>query len=333
MRILLASLILTGLASLVAAEPVPEALRQQYRRPLDIPFPPGAPYGLQMATLGKALYFDPRLSGAQNMTCATCHNPSFGWEVPVERAVGAMATPLERQAPTILNVAWLPHFFWDGRAEDLEAQALGPMTSPAEMNGDLAVIVARLRAVPVYAQWFERLFPGRGITPETIVTAIATYERTVVSAWSPFDRWVEGDEGAISEAAKRGFRLFNGEAHCAECHAGWNFTDNAFHDTGVAGDDPGRARIAPYEPRSPHAFKTPGLRDTMRRAPYMHDGSFATMEEVIRHYLAGGIERSSRSPQLGPLALSETDIADLVAFLETLTAEPESVPSPELPTR
>jgi cytochrome c peroxidase len=307
--------------------------REDFRRPLEIPFPGGSPYSLPMATLGKMLFFDPRLSGAQNMTCASCHNPSFGWEVPVPGATGAQNTVLSRQAPTLLNVAWVPHFFWDGRAPDLETQAKGPISSATEMNGDFAVIAARLDAVPEYHAWFARLFPGVGITPDTITRAIATYERTVVSAWAPFDRWVEGDEGAISPAAKRGFSLFVGKARCARCHSGWNFTDNLFHDIGLPSDDPGRARVSPNDPGAKHAFKTPGLRDTLRRAPYMHDGSLETMAQVIEEYVAGGIDRPSRSPLIGPIELDADEQADLVAFLETLTAPNEAVATPELPTR
>lgn len=323
--------LLTGAAAASDALVVSKEIKDRYRRPLSIPFPDREPYSLQKATLGKMLYFDPRLSGAQNMNCASCHNPSFGWEVPVDGAVGAANSKLGRNAPTILNVAWVEPFFWDGRAPDLETQAAGPLTADVEMNGKFEDVVARLSAVPEYRRWFERVFPGEGVRRETILRAIATYERTVVSGWTPFDRWVEGDDEAISPAAVRGFALFNGNARCADCHSGWNFTDNGFHDIGLPTEDKGRAEIAPGDPKALYAFKTPGLRDTLRRAPYMHNGSLADMEQVLTHYVSGGVERPSRSNKMRPLNLTEREIGDLLAFLETLTAAPSEVASPILP--
>ena len=306
--------------------------RSDFRRPLEIPFPEHAPYNPLVATLGKMLYFDPRLSGAQNMSCASCHNPSFGWEVPVGGAVGAQNAPLGRHAPTILNMAWVSPYFWDGRAATLEEQAAGPITADVEMNAPLSDVVERLAAIEAYAEGFARAFPGEGLTEKTILTAIATYERTVVSGWSPFDRWVEGDETAISEQAKRGFQLFVGKAHCADCHTGWNMTDNRFHDIGMDTDDVGRAALDPDNALAKHAFKTPGLRNIAYRSPYTHNGSVYDLEEIIRHYMTGGIQRPSLSPLMRPLQLSENEVDDLLAFLETLTAEEAAVPTPVLPT-
>jgi cytochrome c peroxidase len=307
-------------------------LKEQYRRPTEIPFPASAPYSPQVATLGKMLFFDPRLSGAQNMNCASCHNPSFGYETPVPLAVGAANQPLARHAPTMLNAAFVPHFFWDGRAADLEEQAAGPMTASDEMNGNFADIAIRLDAIEVYRTWFGRLFPGEGISRRTILTAIATYERTIVSGWAPFDRWVEGDETAISEAAKRGFELFNGDANCALCHSGWNFTDNLFHDTGLPGDDVGRLPYEPDNEQARFAFKTPGLRNLTHRAPFMHDGSLADLGAVIDHYQSGGsIERPSRSDLLVPLELDDAARRDLLSFLVSLTADQTRTSLPILP--
>lgn len=326
-------MLLASSAGGAAEEMVPDALKADYLRPLTIPFEGVADYSPQLATLGKMLFFDPRLSGAQNMSCASCHNPSFGWEVPVAGAVGAQNTALGRQAPTVLNAAWMEHLFWDGRAADLEEQAAGPITAAAEMNGDFGTIVGRLSDVPEYQQWFTQLFPGKGVSPDTIVTAIATYERTIVAGWSPFDRWVEGAEDAIPETAKRGFLLFTGEAGCSSCHSGWNFTDNQFHDIGLPTDDVGRAALEPDNAMAQHAFKTPGLRNVMYRAPFMHNGSLADMSAVLRHYERGVVARASLSPMLPPLALSDGQRADLIAFLEALTADQAEVPTPVLPTR
>jgi cytochrome c peroxidase len=301
-----------------------------YKRPAEIPFPADNPYTPEKAALGKALYFDARLSGAQNMNCASCHNPSFGWEVSVPTPVGSQNTRLGRRPPTILDIAWGHIFFWDGRAPTAEEQAKGPIQAPAEMNLPLTDAVVRLDAVSEYHNWFNRVFPGKGVTPDTIVQAIATFERTVVASYAPFDAWVDGDEQAISDKAKHGFDLFVGKAQCANCHTGWNFTDGKFHDLGI-GTDIGRGKLAPEDPYAQFAFKTPTLRDTALRAPYMHDGSVATLEDVIARYGGPGIDRPSRSPLLPKLSLNDTEMTDLVEFLRTLTGSKQAVSMPILP--
>lgn len=321
-----------GLATVVyASDQQIEALKQQYKRPLYIPFPKSAPYSPQLATLGKKLFFDPRLSGAKNMNCASCHNPSFGFETPVALAVGAANEKLGRHAPTTLNMAWVKPFFWDGRAKTLEDQAEGPLTAEVEMNGKFAEIVPELKEISEYQKWFEHLFPGKGITKETILTAIATYERTIVSNWSPFDRWVEGNETAISESAKKGFVLFNGKANCVACHTGWNFTDNKFHDIGADTEDIGRAKFEPGNPKAMHAFKTPGLRNLTQRAPFTHNGSLSNLETIVQHYETGGIDRPSRSVDMKPFTLTDTEREDLINFLISLTADKSEVAMPVLP--
>ena len=296
-------------------------LREVFQRPAIIPFPNDAPYSREIATLGKMLFFDPRLSGAQNMSCASCHSPSFGWEAPVALSIGAMNQPLTRHAPTLINMAWVSPYFWDGRAETLEEQAIGPITAKEEMNATFDMIIARLSEVKEYKTHFERLFPGKGISRYTILRAIATYERTIVSGISRFDRWVDGDETALSLAEKRGFDLFVGEAACSECHQGWNFTNNEFYDTGLPSQH--------VEDRI--KFKTPGLRNISLRAPFMHNGSLATLEDVVRHYVSGGAPGLDREPDVRALEISEDEIEDLVAFLTTLTEEQNGVRSPVLP--
>lgn len=295
--------------------------RDLFRRPSVIPFPENAPYNREIATLGKMLFFDTRLSGAQNMNCVSCHNPSFGWEAPVALSIGAMNQPLGRHAPTLYNMAWVSPLFWDGRAATLEEQAVGPITDEREMNATFDTIIERLSAVPEYKAHFERLFPEHGISEATILRAIATYERTIVSGISSFDRWVMGDEGAISETAKRGFELFVGEAGCATCHTGWNFSDNQFHDTGLL------TRGSDTQVR----FKTPGLRSIALRAPYMHDGSLSSLVDVIRHYAEGGVHGLDRETDIAPFDISKTEIAELVAFLSTLSEEVSDIRAPILP--
>jgi len=306
-------------------------LKSEYVRPTEIPFPERNPYTPEKAALGKALYFEPRLSGAQNMNCATCHNPSFGWEVPVKTAIGAQNTALPRQAPTVLNTAWRHVYFWDGRAETAEEQAKGPIEADKEMNLPLDEAVERLSAIPAYNEWFGKVFPDRGVTEDTIVEAIATFERTVVASYAPFDEWVDGDENAISESAKRGFALFNGRAKCSGCHIGWDFTDNKFHDIGTTTTDIGRGKFEPANVTAMYAFKTPSLRDTAQRGPYMHNGEFETLTDVMVHYVAGGIDRPSRSPLMGPVDLSADEIEDIIEFMKSLTGSKQVVTLPVLP--
>lgn len=327
-------LAILALASCAAGEAVAQSvdeLKQKYVRPSEIPFPANNPYTPEKAALGKALYFEPRLSGAENMTCSSCHNPSFGWEAPSKTSIGAQGTRLARQAPTILNIAWVHPFFWDGRAGTAEAQATGPIEAPVEMNLPLPQAVRRLNAIPDYKAWFARVFPGQGVTADTIAAAIATYERTVVSSYAPFDAWVDGKEDAISASAKRGFALFNGKAKCADCHSGWNFTDNKFHDIGTTTTDIGRGRYEPGNPKAQYAFKTPTLRDTAQRAPYMHAGQHTTLEDVMMHYIVGGIDRPSRSPLMQPVPLTQAEVTDVIEFLKSLTGAKQVVALPVLP--
>lgn len=302
----------------------------QYKRPNSIPFPSDNPYFAEKAALGKMLFFDPRLSKNRNMTCATCHNPSFGWEDATATSVGAQNTNLARHTPTILNVAWGETFFWDGRAKTLEEQAQGPIESNVEMNLPINEAVNRLKKVESYRNWFNKVFGHKGITGETITKAIATYERTIVSGQAPFDLWVEGDSTAISPQAKRGFELFNGKARCSLCHSGWNFTDNKFHDIGVNSNDEGLMTLT-NNAKDRFSFKTPSLRNINQRAPFMHNGSLSSLNDVIIHYMSGGIRRSSLSPLMKPIPLNSQEVEDLKAFLLTLTGKDASVKLPILP--
>lgn len=304
---------------------------EDFRRPKTIPFPLSAPYNREIATLGKMLFFDPRLSGGQNISCSSCHSPSFGWETPVPKAIGAANTTVGRHAPTILNAAWITPLFWDGRADTLEEQAIVPITAPNGMNATFDGIIARLSAVTEYKNWFERLFPGRGIRRETILTALATYQRTIVSGVADFDRWVDGDAGAVPDAAKRGFALFTGRADCASCHSGWMFTDNQLHDIGLQTSDPGRGGAVPQPQAGTFSFKTPGLRNIALRAPYMHDGSMPSLRTVIRHYASGGAAGAFRQADIEGFAITDQEISDLIAFLDTLTDNETNVPNPILP--
>jgi cytochrome c peroxidase len=308
-----------------------DQLKALYRRPGTIPFPKDNPYTVEKAALGKKLYFDTRLSGANVQSCASCHSPGFAWGDGLAKGVGNQMKVLGRRSPTIVNAAFGQIFMWDGRAGSLEEQALGPIQADVEMNLPLDHLMARLKAVPEYKTMFDAAFPNEGITPAAVGKAIATYERTVVSGHAPFDAWIEGNEKAVSEEAKRGFALFNGKAQCHLCHSGWNFTDDSFHDIGLKDGDIGRGKQMPQVIKMQHAFKTPGLREIARRGPYMHDGSMATLDAVIEHYDHAGVNRASRSDLIKPLALTAQEKADLVAFMKTLTSDVDPTTVPVLP--
>jgi cytochrome c peroxidase len=297
------------------------AFAARYVRPTSPPYPDGDAPTRARHELGRRLFFDVSLSGARDVSCASCHNPDKGWGDGLPKGVGTRGTTLGRRTPTVLNTAWAAALFWDGRAETLEEQALGPIQAAAEMSMPLPELIDRLGADSSYRRQFVDAFGDDSISPERIGRAIASFERAIVSSRAPFDRWVGGDERAISAEAKRGFVLFNTKANCAKCHSGWRMTDDSFHDIGIAGADSGRARIVPGLPAVEFAFKTPTLRNVVERAPYMHDGSEKTLAEVVTFYDAGGrVQRPSLSPEIKPLGLTASERTALVSFLRTLSS-------------
>jgi cytochrome c peroxidase len=334
-RIILLSLCFLGPPTAMATQPqdvARQASKADYRRPEAIPFPADDPYTDAKAGLGQALFFDPILSGSGTRSCATCHNPGLSWGDGLPRAIGENQSPLTLRSPTILNIAWIQILGWDGKHRDLESVAFGPLLAPGNMNANEAQLLSRLSAIPAYVRMFAAAFPTDGVTRRTVEQALATYQRTIVSALAPFDRWIDGDEAGIDETAKHGFDLFTTKAGCSECHRGWSFTDGSFYDIGAADeDDIGRGLIFKNSPKLAHAFKVPTLRDVARRAPYLHDGSVATLAEVIELYDRGGVDRPSRSELIKPLRLTEPEKAALLAFLTTLTSDPAVVPTPILP--
>jgi cytochrome c peroxidase len=321
----------------VAGQPGPDPHRAEwkklYERPEDVPFPSADRYTDEKAALGRMLFFDPIVSGNGTRSCSSCHNPALSWGDGLARAIGVDGKPMPTRAPTLIDIAWIPVLGWDGRFPDLEGFAFdGPITSPTIMDRTEKDLVAALTANPGYRRAFAEAFGSRPISRTTIAEALATFERGIIAEDAPFDRWIGGDEQAISDEAKHGFDLFNGKARCAECHTGWNFTDSSFYDVGTGkGEDIGRGRLFPTSTKLQYAFKVPTLRDVARRAPYMHDGSEATLADVIELYNRGGIDRPSRSELMKPLGLSDEDKAALVAFLDTLTGAPASFSLPRLP--
>jgi cytochrome c peroxidase len=305
-------------------------MKTQYLRPKKIPYPKGNEYSTARFELGRQLFFDTRLSGPGTMSCASCHNPDLAWGDGLPTGIGSASNRLDRRSPTLLNLAWAQLLFWDGRADTLEEQAVGPIQNPNEMTNTIPHLVDQLHDVPSYRAQFAKAYPNEPISGATIGKAIATFERSIVSAQGPFDRWIEGDEGAIGDAAKRGFITFNTKGHCSACHSTWRFTDDSFHDIGLKDGDIGRGKLVDGVEILRHAFKVPGLRNVAQRAPYMHNGSLPTLDAVIRHYNDGFVYRPSKSVEIHPLNLTNPEIQDLVAFLEALTsADPKvSVPTP-----
>lgn len=307
-------------------------LKAAYKRPTEVPFPEDNPFTEAKAKLGQILYFDPRLSRSNMQSCASCHNPSFAWGDGLPKGVGDHMHELGRRSPTILNAAWSEALMWDGRFDTLEEQALGPIEAGVEMNMPLDKLIEKLSQIQGYPPLFAAAFDGDSeITSDKIAMAIATYERTVISGEAPFDHWIKGQRHAISSSAQRGFALFNGKARCSACHSGWRFTDDSFHDIGLPDDDIGRGADFPEVLKMQHAFKTPGLRNIDQRAPFMHDGSLATLEAVVDHYDQGGKKRPSLSDEMHPLRLTEQEKRDLVAFMESLTSDDEPVTYVQLP--
>lgn len=295
----------------------------------DIEYPEDEAPGELEITLGKTLFFDTRLSINQTQSCASCHNPDLGFGDGMAGGVGAMGGTLGRNTPHIYNLAWSSAMFWDGRMETLEQQALRPIEAAGEMNMPLGKLLPRLKAVPYYKKTFDQVYGKNGLNKENLGRAIASFERTIVSDNSPFDRYIAGEKSAMGPSQIRGLKLFKGKANCIACHDGVNFTDDSFHNIGVSGNDEGRVAIN-GEISMTGAFKTPGLRNTLLTAPYMHNGSAASLEEVVELYNKGGENKTNIDKLISPLNLSSREIFDLISFLGALT-DPVNVERPKIP--
>jgi len=287
--------------------------------------PAGNPPTEARVELGRLLYFDKRLSADGTVACATCHDPAHGFAEPRATSAGIRQQVGTRNAPTVLNRLFSKEQFWDGRAADLEEQAHGPIVNKIEMGmASHDACVARLRQVKGYVPLFEKAFGTAEITMARVAQAIASYERRVLTGNSPFDRHQVGEHGAMSAAAVRGMAVFNGKGNCATCHAGFNFTDESYHNLGVGmtakTPDLGRYEITKQDVDR-GAFKTPTLRNVTQTAPYMHDGSEKTLRDVVVFYNQGGRPNPWLSKEMHPLALSDAEIDDVLAFLEALTGE------------
>ena len=287
--------------------------------------PADNPLTTEKVELGRVLFFDKRLSADNTIACASCHLAKNGFTDGMPVSTGIRGQKGGRSAPVSFNRVFSSAQFWDGRADTLEAQSIGPFTNPIE-HGFFSHdnMVAKMKKIPGYKKLFMDAF-GDDITIANVGKAIASFQRTVLSGNSPADKFDQGQEAkAIPEAAQRGLTLFRDKARCTKCHSGFNFTDEKFHNLGLGWDD-NKVDLGRYmvtkNPEDIGAFKTPTLREIARSAPYTHDGRFKTLEEVVNFYNKGGVKNPHQDPLILPLELTDQEKTDLVAFLRTLNGE------------
>jgi len=291
--------------------------------------PDDNPITPEKVALGKMFFWDKRWSRNGTVACVTCHEPTHGWADPRQFSLRFDGNPTPRHSPTVVNRLFSDDQQWAGARTSLEDQAIKASDQSPEL------LVKNLGAIPEYQERFRKVF-GTDLNPDGVAKAIAAYERMILSGNSPYDRFQAGDKNALSAAAQRGLALFNGKARCQQCHGGFNFTDEGYHNIGVGMDkentDWGRFTISKND-ADKGKFKTPTLRDVAKRPPYMHDGSQKTLEEVIAFYNKGGIKTAFLSESIQPLNLSAAEQADLVEFLKSLTGEvaAEIASPPRLP--
>ena len=284
--------------------------------------------------LGKKLYFDKRLSADGTVSCATCHDPKKGWTDQGKVSTGIHGQKGGVSAPTVLNSAFMDIQFWDGRAASLEEQAKGPIENPVEMGFTHAAATTTLAGIAGYPSLFEKAFGTSEVTIDRVAQAIASFERTVLTGNAPYDRFEAGDKKALSASAQRGLKLFFGKANCSVCHSGFNFSDSDFHNLGVGmtAKETNLGRHAQTkEDRHRGAFKTPTLRNLSDTAPYMHDGSEATLDDVMAFYNRGGVKNPWLDKEMKPLNLTAREIKDVVNFMKALNGEKAIIEEPALP--
>jgi cytochrome c peroxidase len=314
--------------------------------PSEMPAPADNATTPERTALGEKLFFDARLSIHGRTSCGSCHMPERGWADGVPRSLRFMGQPTPRNSQTVMNAGFaLEAYNWDGKNRSLEQQATGSQGFSGATGGgakeigitDANLGIERIKAVAGYRDLFAAAYPGEPITQATAGKAIAAFERTLISRNTPFDRWVRGDASAMSAAQVNGLRVFIDPAkgNCAVCHAAPLFSDKSFHNVGLrqygeADPDLGRFKVHAVEPMK-GAFKTPGLREVANTAPYFHDGSAASLQDVVMHYARGGDVKSNLSPHIRPLPLTAQERDDLVAFMQALTSPPAVYDYPRLP--
>lgn len=357
----LLGVLLTG--NVLAESPLPSSQKMKFEDfELELPIglnqddfylPPDNPINKDKVALGRSLFFDPRLSVDNSVSCSTCHSPQIAFSDNRQVSLGVESRAGGRNAPSIINRAFSRVQFWDGAANSLEEQAKVPLINPKEMAmPGHELLVKKLGDIKGYKSWFKRVY-ARDVNIDDLAKAIAAFERTVVSGNSRYDEFKNGNEHALNESEKRGLAIFEGKARCSQCHNGPNFTDEKFHNIGVGWDatvvDLGRYQVTHNE-QEIGAFKTPTLREIEGTAPYMHNGAFASLEETVAFYNEGGIanpfldvemrrpkltleqmleyyekrkntEKLSPETELAKLELTKQEQADLVAFLKTLSGQ------------
>jgi cytochrome c peroxidase len=357
-RALILSILLPGgYGALQAGEPVPtpDQVMAAIGHPGPVPVPQDNPLSAAKVTLGQKLFTDKRLSGDSSFSCQDCHMPDHGFAVPVALGPAYPTQSERRNSPSLVNVAYNHPLIWDGRAPDLDKQALGPVKNILHMNNNVDLLVEQLRMDEAYRKAFAGAFGDSTVTGERIAFALASYERTLVFDGSPLDHYMDGEREALNASQQRGLGLFLGKAHCIQCHNGANLTDNQFHNLGVPEmtvnynpqilaairfdaqrmglpdwallhRDPGRELVT-KDPADRGKFRTMGLRNIESSAPYMHNGALQTLDAVVAFYNQGGGEDPDKSPLLKPLGLSEEEQSDLVAFLHALTGQQRETPA------
>jgi len=287
-----------------------------------VPFPKTNPPAQERIELGMRLFFDPRLSSDASTSCATCHNPEQAFADNEVTSRGIAGQKGLRNTPALVNSAFQPYQFWDGRSSSLEDQALRPLENPVEMGDSIASIVDRLNQLPEYQEAFRRVFSSP-VTRENLAGALASFERTIFAGNSPYDEYLAGNLTALDQQAAEGRKLFMGKAHCSLCHQGYNFSDGVFHNLGIGWvgsrfADEGRSKVTGIV-KDRGAFKTPTLRQISQTAPYMHDGSLPDLEAVVDFYNRGGRQNPHLDPLIRPLGLTLSEKEALVEFLRALS--------------
>jgi cytochrome c peroxidase len=326
---------LTGLVGLIGLAGAYPAAADEPPFPKDGPkiplglvpifWPKDNPYTPQKAELGWLLYFDKRISSDNTVACASCHDPKHAFTDGRRFSEGIRGQLGGRSAPTVINRAYSLEQFWDGRAKTLEEQAKGPIANPLEMGNTHESCAKCIAEIPGYRKRFKEVFGTEEVSIDHIAKAIATFERTVLSGNSPYDRFKAGDEKALTDGQKRGMTVFfSNNARCDSCHEGFNFTNGKYANVGIGMDnekpDLGRYEITKQD-ADRGAYKTPTLREVAHTAPYMHDGSLKTLEEVVEHYNKGGIKNPWLHQDVRPLNLTDQEKKGLVEFLKAMSGE------------
>ncbi len=289
----------------------------------EVPYPESNPNQKAVEELGKQLFFDPRLIGDRTFSCAACHFPGTGWSDPHPNKI-KNTQGMDRQAPSLINVAFQKAFFWDGRSKTLEDAIEVHLKELSLTSG------YKTSALPqAYQQKFLHIFGTSSTSSTNIAKAIANFLRTIVVQDSPFDRWIAGDTSALSQSARRGFLLFIGKAECSKCHSAPNFSDSKFHNIGLNTLDPGRLDVS-QKKVDKGRFRTSSLRQISRTPPYMHTGTKNTLMAVIEFYSHGG-DRHEPSNELKVLNLTEQEEREILDFLTSLTGSNSSIVIPQMP--